>query len=162
MDLLLQRFLLERPIQTNKVYYEWATHSACIGFFLLYHYIFCFNYIEDQENIMDNFSVHFVHSEDIKHTTVVGDMEELVCCQNFPFSRHVACFNTSTSTDNALKSCCPYPMPAAPPSDLAIILVILTFCGVSNWQQQMINWWFTPGRKPYVQKSQTMSITDLS
>lgn len=89
-------------------------------FFRLCRYMFCFNYIKDQENIMAYFTAHFVHNWDVKHTTVVSDMKALVYCQKFPFFRHVACFSKSTYTDNALKSCL-YPMSAASLSGLEVI-----------------------------------------
>lgn len=100
----------------------WKGNSHCLHMLFRHcHYTFCFSYTEDQENIMAYFTVHFVHNWDVKHTTVVRDKKSLVCCQKFPFFSHIACFNKSTYTGNAWKSCHPCPVSAASLSDLAVI-----------------------------------------
>lgn len=46
--MLSSSFLLKLPMQTNKVYYEWATRSA----YTITSYGLCFNCIKGQENVM--------------------------------------------------------------------------------------------------------------
>lgn len=126
--MLSSSFLLKLPMQTNKVYYEWATRSA----YTITSYGLCFNCIKGQENVMAYLTVT-VYNWDVKYTAVFGDMKALMCCQRFTFFRHVICFNKSTHTDKALQSCHLYPMSEASFSDLAATQLCSPYLASQSW-----------------------------